>query len=88
MCTYNIVLNDSLVEKAQSAFHSKEAVIEWLQIQAERMLRQMVEVPEERPLKKVVVSDRIRSLSNVEATAFDSDYKENITNILSAKYGN
>lgn len=88
MCTYNLVLNDTLVEKAQSTFHSKEAVIEWLQTQAERMLRQMVEVPEERPLKKLVVSDRIKSLSNVKATTHDTDYKDNITNIFSAKYGN
>ena len=88
MCTYNLVLNDSLVEKAQSAFHSKNDITEWMQTQIERMLRQIAvsESTAKRSVRKIVVSDKIKALSNVEPTTSCADYKDDILYILSEKY--
>lgn len=88
MCTYNLVLNDSLVEKAQSAFHSQKDITEWMQTQIERMLRQIAVSGStaNRPVRKIVVSDKIRALSNVEPATSSADYKDDILDILSEKY--
>ena len=88
MCTYNLVLNDSLVEKAQSAFHSKNDITEWMQTQIERMLRQISVsgTTAKRPVHKIVVSNKIKALSNVEPTTSCVDYKDDIIDILSEKY--
>ena len=38
MCTYNITLNDQLVEQARSSFDSDSALATWLQQQVEMLL--------------------------------------------------
>ena len=38
MCTYNITLNDQLVEQARSSFASEKALTVWLQQQVEALL--------------------------------------------------
>ena len=38
MCTYNITLNDSLVEKARPAFANDKALQKWLQDQVSAIL--------------------------------------------------
>ena len=88
MCTYNLVLNDSLVEKAQSAFHSKKDITEWMQVQIERMLRQIAVSGSTatRPVPTIVVSEKIKALSNVEPTTSNDDYKDDIIDFLSEKY--
>ena len=88
MCTYNLVLKDSLIEKAQSAFHSKKAITEWMQTQIERMLRQIAVSGStaKRPVHKIVVSEKIKALSNVEPTTSRADYKDDILDILSEFY--
>lgn len=42
MCTYNITLNDSLVEKARSAFADDKALQSWLQEQLSMILERFL----------------------------------------------
>ena len=42
MCTYNITLNDSLVEKARPAFANDKALQKWLQEQVSAILERYV----------------------------------------------
>ncbi len=88
MCTYNLVLNDALVEEALSGFHSQKDITEWMQVQIERMLRQIAvsKSTAKRPVRNIVVSDKIKALSNVEPTSSCSDYKDDFLDILSEKY--
>ncbi|MCQ2077959.1 MAG: hypothetical protein MJZ20_13210 [Bacteroidaceae bacterium] len=42
MCTFNLTMNDALVEAVRPTFKTKEAVNEWLQNQATLLLQQIV----------------------------------------------
>lgn len=42
MCTFNLKMNDDLVEAVRPTFKTKEAVKEWLQNQATLLLQQIV----------------------------------------------
>lgn len=42
MCTFNLTMNDALVEAVRPTFKTKEAVNEWLQKQATLLLQQIV----------------------------------------------
>ena len=42
MCTYNITLNDTLVEKARPAFANDKALQKWLQEQVSAILERYV----------------------------------------------
>ena len=41
MCTYNITVSDSLVERVRPAFADNEAIGQWMRVQIEAMLQQM-----------------------------------------------
>lgn len=88
MCTYNISLNDALVEQARPAFPSQEAITAWMQQQVERMLRQIAvkTISPDAPRRKVVVSERIKALSNVPTMTEDIDYKDTLLDVISSKY--
>lgn len=89
MCTYNLTFNDSLVESAKRTFPTQEAITTWMEQQVERMLKQIAikEKNHDKPLRQICISERIKALSAVPASSSDEDYKENITNIMSDKYG-
>lgn len=42
MCTYNITLSDSLIEKARLSFPNEKALQHWLQEQVSAMLEHLV----------------------------------------------
>ena len=42
MCTFNLNLNDALIEAVRPTFKTKEAINEWLQNQATLLLQQIV----------------------------------------------
>lgn len=42
MCTYNITLNDTLVEKARPAFSNDKAMQKWLQEQVSAILERFI----------------------------------------------
>ncbi len=42
MCTFNIIMNDDLIEAVRPTFKTREAVNEWLQNQATLLLQQVV----------------------------------------------
>lgn len=42
MCTFNLTMNDALVEAVRPTFKTKEAINEWLQNQATLLLQQVV----------------------------------------------
>ena len=88
MCTYNITINDTLVQNARRSFSSSMDINIWMQQQLERMLKQIA-VPNEkseRSVRKLKVSDRIKALSAVPPCTTDADYKDEISVLLSDKY--
>lgn len=42
MCTFNLTMNDALVEAVRPTFKTREAINEWLQNQATLLLQQIV----------------------------------------------
>lgn len=54
MCTYNITLNDSLVEKARTAFPDDKALQYWLQEQVSAILEHLVSNQKEQAQKAMV----------------------------------
>lgn len=88
MSTYNLTLNDNLLKGAKSSFPTQEAIKTWMEQQIERMLRQISieEEQQNKSLRKIKVSERIKALSAVPASSSNSDYKDDMTDILSEKY--
>lgn len=88
MCTYNLTFDDTVVGNAKAAFPTQAAITEWMQMQIERMLKQIAVDPNAKkvPLRKLSVSDRIRSLSAVPPSNSHADYKNEMENVLSDKY--
>lgn len=76
------------MERARQSFPSQTAINRWMELQMERMLRQ-ISIPrtdEDRPLRNLAVCERIRALSNVPANTSHADYKEDIMDVRSEKY--
>lgn len=88
MCTYNLTLNDSLVNGVKGTFQTQAAITKWMEQQIERMLRQISvnENVKNTSLRKINVSDRIKALSAVPASASTADYKDDFVEMLSEKY--
>lgn len=87
MCTYQLTFSDTLVKNARPAFSSQKAITNWMQLQLERMLKQIaVEDSKEKTLRTVNVSNRILSLSAVPPSHTDGDYKTELADIMSNKY--
>ena len=88
MCTYNLTLNDSLVNGVKGTFQSQAAITKWMEQQLERMLRQIVveDAGEVVTLRKLNVSDRIKALSAVPASTSTTDYKDDLLEVMFEKY--
>lgn len=89
MCTYNLTFNDALLERAKHSFPTQAAITTWMEQQIERMLRQISvdEAEDCKPLRKLDISDKIRALSAVPASLSDEDYKDELIDVLTDKYG-
>ena len=87
MCTYSLTLNDTLVKNARRSFQSQDAITMWMQQQLERLLLQ-VAIPAKgtATLREVDLTSRIKALSAVPLCTTDTDYKEDITNVMNEKY--
>lgn len=88
MSTYNLTLNDNLLKGAKSSFPTQDAIKVWMEQQLERMLKQISikEPKQNKPLRKINISERIKALSEVPASSSDVDYKDEMINIMSEKY--
>ncbi|MBR0178380.1 MAG: hypothetical protein IJQ11_13255 [Bacteroidales bacterium] len=65
MCSYNITLNDALVEEVRPAFPNDDALRQWLQQQIESMLLEMKAQAEKRAVaKKAIEAMRQQSEEN------------------------
>ena len=88
MSTYNLTLSDNLLKRAKGSFPTQEAIKVWMEQQIERMLRQISvdEQQQNKPLRAVHVSERIKSLSAVPPSSSHEDYKDELTDVISDKY--
>lgn len=65
MCTYNISLNDALVEKARPSFPDDKALQRWLQEQVSVMLeRFLCEQKEKESAQKAMVRESLTTAFN------------------------
>ena len=65
MCTYNITLNDSLVEKARPAFADDKALQRWLQEQVSAVLEHFLsEQKETNVAQKAMVEESLATAFN------------------------
>ena len=88
MFTYNLKISESLMNGAKSSFPTQAAATTWMQQQIERMLRRIAvaDTTEVKTLKKVNVSDKVKALSAVPASASHADYKDEMPDLLGRKY--
>ena len=77
MCTYNISINDSVMESVRPAFASEEALSQWMQHQIELMLIQYAARLKRTDNDKRTVSSRLRGIVNAPK---DFDYKQELAN--------
>ena len=75
MCTYNITIDDGLMERVRPAFADNTAIAVWMQSQVESILMQMASDMEEKS-KKPRLSQRLRGIAHAPK---DFDYKEELT---------
>lgn len=76
MCSYNITLNDTLVEKVKPSFADDQALTRWLQQQMERFLLDYFARQEESKSQKAneqVVPDVVLSLLGAGLPLADDD---------------
>lgn len=65
MCSYNITLNDALVEKVRPSFADNEALEQWLQQQMETVLLAYYELLEKRAkARETIEAMRLQSEQN------------------------
>ena len=74
MCTYNITIDDGLMERVRPAFADNTAIAVWMQSQVESILMQMASDMEEKS-KKTRLSQRLRCIAHAPK---DFDYKEEL----------
>lgn len=65
MCTYNITLNDTLIEKARPAFTDDKALQKWLQEQVNAVLERFLnEQKETESAQKAMVRESLTTAFN------------------------
>ena len=64
MCTYNITLNDALVEKARPAFADDKALQLWLQEQVSAVLEHFLNEQKETNAQKAMVKESLTTAFN------------------------
>lgn len=72
MCTFNLAIDDDLVDNARSAFTNKEAMTSWLEDQISDLLEQISIEKEELKERKPHKHDVLRGILR---NAPDLDYK-------------
>lgn len=77
MCTYNITVNDSLMEEIRPAFPNEEAVERWLQQQMNIILLEFASKQRSVAAKGCPLSQRLRGIAT---TPKDFDYKQELAN--------
>lgn len=83
MCTFQIKLNDNLLEGVKKSFTTQADITNWMEQQIERMLKQLA-ISEEKcnlPLQEIGISDLVKSLSAVPPSASHADYKDEIIDV-------
>ena len=75
MCTYNISVSDSLMERIRPAFSSEEAVERWLQQQMNIVLLEFASKQKSVEAKGCTLSQRLRGIATAPK---DFDYKQDL----------
>jgi hypothetical protein len=76
MCTYNISIDDALMERVRPAFADNTAIGKWMQSQVEILLLQMVGNMEQ-PRQETSITQQLRGIAKAPA---DFDYKKELAN--------
>ena len=77
MCTYNISIDDTLMERVRPAFADNAAIRAWMQSQVEILLWQMVVEKQGKADSAMKLSQRLRGIAHAPA---DFDYKKELAN--------
>ncbi len=75
MCTYQISIDDSLMERVRPAFEDNAAITTWMQSQMEVLLLELATTVHQRKSCKRNVSQRLRGIAHAPA---DFDYKKEL----------
>jgi hypothetical protein len=75
MCTYNISVEDALMERVRPAFVDNEAINRWMQVQIVDLLQQMA-IGLEQGTPKTRLSQRLRGIA--AKAPKDFDYKKEL----------
>ena len=77
MCTYNISIDDALMERVRPVFGDNDAVSHWMQTQIIGLLQQMADSMQQRQTK-TTLSSRLRGIAT--HVPKDFDYKKELEN--------
>ena len=77
MCTYNIAIDDTLLERVKPAFADNAAINAWMQSQVEMLLWQMVADMPSKVSSPIKLSQRLRGIAHAPA---EFDYKKELAN--------
>ena len=77
MCTYNISVNDAVIESIRPAFSDEKALEEWLQRQMDMILIEFAAKQKAHVTSKQPLSKRLRGIAMAPK---DFDYKEELAN--------
>ena len=75
MCTYNISIDDALMEKVRPTFPNSAALESWMQSQIEVLLLQIVSGMEHQGKTTVKLSQRLRGIAQAPE---NFDYKQEL----------
>lgn len=75
MCTYNISVDDELMERIRPAFEDNDAISNWMQAQIVSLLQQMASDMNKKQ-KKTKLSQRLRGIASFVPKDFD--YKKEL----------
>ena len=77
MCTYNISVNDTVIETIRPAFADEKALEQWLQRQMDMILIEFAAKQKASVARKQPLSQRLRGIATAPK---DFDYKEELAN--------
>jgi hypothetical protein len=77
MCTYNISVNDTMIEAIRPAFPDEKAFEQWLQRQMDMVLIEFAAKQKASAVKSQPLSQRLRGIATAPK---DFDYKEELAN--------
>jgi len=77
MCTYNISVNDSVIESIRPAFPDEKALEQWLQRQMDMILIEFAAKQKASVVGELPLSQRLRGIATAPN---DFDYKEELEN--------